>query len=48
MAWELLFKSDFGLFSLFVITFTIGMSIAYARFFKKKMDEQPPVGDKAE
>ena len=41
MAWELLFGSDIGLFSLFVIVFTIGMSVYYARFFKKKMDEQP-------
>ncbi|HEX5801708.1 MAG TPA: DUF3149 domain-containing protein [Azospira sp.] len=41
MAWELLFSSDFGLFSLFVIAFTAGMSVYYARFFKKKMDEKP-------
>jgi hypothetical protein len=41
MAWELLFGSDIGLFSLFVITFTVGMSIGYVRFFKKKMAEQP-------
>ncbi len=41
MAWELLFGSDIGLLSLFVIVFTIGMSIYYARFFKKKMDEKP-------
>ena len=27
MAWELLFTSDIGLFSLFVIAFTAGMSI---------------------
>lgn len=43
MAWELLFSSDIGLFSLFVILFTAGMSIYYARFFKKKMDEKPQV-----
>jgi hypothetical protein len=30
------------LFSLFVIVFTAGMSIFYARYFMKKMDEQPP------
>lgn len=41
MAWELLFGSDIGLFSLFVIVFTAGMSVYYARFFKKKMDEEP-------
>lgn len=39
MAWDLLFTSDIGLFSLFVIVFTIGMSIFFARFFRKKMDE---------
>ncbi|MBK5913776.1 DUF3149 domain-containing protein [Rhodocyclus purpureus] len=39
MAWELLFTSDMGLFSIFVIVFTIGMSIFFARYFKKKMDE---------
>jgi len=41
MAWELLFSSDIGLFSLFVIVFTVGMSLFYARFFKKKMSEKP-------
>ncbi|MBI2306566.1 MAG: DUF3149 domain-containing protein [Rhodocyclales bacterium] len=41
MAWELLFGSDIGLFSLFVIVFTVGMSIYYARFFQKKMNEKP-------
>lgn len=39
MAWELLFTSDIGLFSLFVIVFTLGMSVFYARYFKQKMDE---------
>ena len=41
MAWELLFTSDIGLFSLFVIAFTTGMAIYYARYFSKKMDEKP-------
>ncbi len=41
MAWELLFKSDIGLFSLFVIAFTSGMAIYYARYFSKKMNEKP-------
>jgi len=41
MAWELLFGSDIGLLSLFVIVFTLGMSIFYARFFKRKMSESP-------
>ncbi len=40
MAWELLFKSDIGLFSLFVIVFTVGMAIWYGRYFLKKMDEE--------
>mgnify|MGYP004704586319 CR=1 FL=1 len=35
MAWELLFKSDMGLFSLFVILVTIGMSVWFARYFSK-------------
>ena len=39
MAWELLFTSDYGLFSLVVIVFTAGMSVYYARYFKRKMDE---------
>lgn len=41
MAWELLLKSDIGLLSLFVILFTVGMSIFYARFFARKMNERP-------
>ncbi len=39
MAWELLFSSDIGLFSLFVIVFTVGMSVWYARYFSRKMNE---------
>ena len=42
MAWELLFKSDIGLMSLFVIVFTVGMAVYYARYFAKKMDEDKP------
>jgi len=41
MAWELLFSSDIGLLSLFVILFTTGMAIYYMHFFKKKMYEKP-------
>lgn len=41
MAWELLFNSDIGLFSLFVIVFTLGMGVFYGRFFARKMDEKP-------
>lgn len=40
MAWELLFKSDIGLLSLFVIVFTLGMGVFYGRYFLKKMDEE--------
>lgn len=40
MAWELLFKSDYGLFSLIVIVATLGMSVWYARYFLKKMHEE--------
>ena len=37
MAWDLLFSSDYGLFSLFVILFVIGMAGWFAYFFSKKM-----------
>jgi hypothetical protein len=40
MAWELLVKSDYGLFSLIVIVATLGMSVWYARYFLKKMHEE--------
>lgn len=39
MAWELLFGSESGLFSVFVIAFTIGMSVFFARYFSRKMRE---------
>lgn len=39
MAWELLFTSDIGLFSLAVIVFIVGMAVFYARFFTRKMEE---------
>lgn len=39
MAWDLLFTSDYGLFSLFVIVFVIGMAGWFAYFFSKKMRE---------
>jgi hypothetical protein len=39
MAWDLLFTSDYGLFSVFVIVFIIGMAIWFPYFFKKKMRE---------
>ena len=40
MAWELLFKSDYGLFSVFVIVATTGLAVWYARYFVKKMHEE--------
>lgn len=39
MAWNLLFTSDIGLMSLFVIVFILGMSVFFARYFSKKMHE---------
>lgn len=39
MAWELLFKSDFGLMSLFVILFVIVMSIFFSKYFSQKIEE---------
>jgi positive regulator of sigma E activity len=40
MAWELLFTSDIGLMSLFVIVFVLGMSVWFAKYFSKKMHEE--------
>ncbi len=40
MAWQLLLTSDIGLLSLFVIVFTLGMSVWYAIYFSKKMHEE--------
>lgn len=39
MAWNLLFTSGMGLFSLFVIVFIVGMAIWFSRYFKRKMAE---------
>jgi hypothetical protein len=36
---DLLFKTDFGLLSLFTILFIIGMSVFFSIWFKKKMNE---------
>jgi hypothetical protein len=36
---DLLFKTDFGLLSLFTIVFVIGMSFFYSIWFKKKMND---------
>lgn len=40
MAWNLLFSTDIGLLSLFTIVFVVGMSIFFARFYAKKMNEE--------
>lgn len=34
-----LFSTDYGLFSIAGIAFTIGMAIWFYRFFNRKMDE---------
>lgn len=39
MAWKLLFSSDFGLLSLFVILFVIGMAFYIYRMATRKMAE---------
>ena len=39
MAWQLLFGSDIGLLSLFVIVFIIGMAVWFSRFYSRKMAE---------
>jgi flagellar basal body-associated protein FliL len=39
MAWQLLFGSDFGLMSLFVIAFVVVMAIFLYGFAKKHMEE---------
>ncbi|MDP2792870.1 MAG: DUF3149 domain-containing protein [Sulfurisoma sp.] len=39
MAWQLLFSSDFGLMSLFVIAFVIAMAVYLYGFARKHMEE---------
>jgi hypothetical protein len=39
MAWQLLFGSDIGLFSVFTIGFVIVMMIFFIAFFSKHIDE---------
>jgi hypothetical protein len=41
MAWKELLTTDYGLGSLAVIVFVIGMSIFFGRMFNKKMNEKP-------
>ncbi len=44
MAWQLLFSSDFGLFSLFVIAFVVFMAAGLVRYFGRKMNEDAKKG----
>ena len=39
MAWQLLFGSEIGLASLFVIVFIVGMAVWFSRFYSRKMTE---------
>ena len=41
MAWKDLLTTDYGLGSLAVIVFVIGMSVFFGRMFHKKMNEKP-------
>jgi transketolase C-terminal domain/subunit len=41
MAWKELLSTDYGLASLGVIVFVIGMSVFFGRMFSKKMNEKP-------
>lgn len=41
MAWKELLTTDYGLGSLAVIVFVIGMSVFFGRMFNKKMNEKP-------
>ena len=34
-----LFSTDYGLLSIAVIVFTLGMGVWYARYFARRMDE---------
>ncbi|HMV04414.1 MAG TPA: DUF3149 domain-containing protein [Accumulibacter sp.] len=39
MAWDLLFSTDYGLFSVFVIAFVVLMAIWFGLFFSRKIRE---------
>ncbi|MDS4014818.1 MAG: DUF3149 domain-containing protein [Candidatus Accumulibacter sp.] len=39
MAWDLLFSTDYGLFSVFVIAFVVAMAIWFGLFFSRKIRE---------
>jgi prolipoprotein diacylglyceryltransferase len=40
MAWQELFQTSIGLFSVFVIVATLVMAYGFARFFSRKMREE--------
>lgn len=46
MAWQELFKTDIGLFSLFVIVFILGMAVWFSRFYSRKMREDEAKSNK--
>ncbi|HOL65633.1 MAG TPA: DUF3149 domain-containing protein [Accumulibacter sp.] len=46
MAWNMLFSTDYGLFSLFVIVFILGMSVWFSMFFSKKIRESERLNKK--
>ena len=41
-----LFSTDYGLFSVGVIVFTLGMAVWFYRYFNRKMNESEAVGEK--
>ncbi|HPT50910.1 MAG TPA: DUF3149 domain-containing protein [Accumulibacter sp.] len=46
MAWDLFLSTDYGLFSLFVIVFVLGMSVWFSLFFSKKIREDEKLSRK--
>ncbi len=42
MAWEILFKTDIGLLSLFTIAFMLGMAAYIWIFVRRRMREEEP------
>ncbi|MBE2258300.1 MAG: DUF3149 domain-containing protein [Rhodobacteraceae bacterium] len=46
MAWDLLFSTDYGLFSVFMIVFVLAMSVWFPYFFRRKMREDAEKGSK--
>lgn len=39
--WQMLFSTDYGLLSLIVILFMVGMGVGFARFFIKHSKDKP-------